>query len=99
MHGAYWKKLFTDQPNLPFIVRKVMEKGFKTKTGFISICGLHCLPIWLYMLKKMNQVLLNTYIALFLSSIPLVIFIFGRFLCLYCEVSIFLNFKLQVACF
>lgn len=38
-YGQYWKKVFSDTINMPFIAHKVMAKGFKTKTGFVSITG------------------------------------------------------------
>ncbi|XP_033111587.1 uncharacterized protein LOC117112595 isoform X2 [Anneissia japonica] len=43
--GAKWKMVIHETP---WLVRKVMEKNFKTPIGTFTILGLHILPVWLY---------------------------------------------------
>jgi hypothetical protein len=64
-----------------------MANGFKTRIGFISIAGLHCLPMWLYCLGFMESFLINQAFATFFASALLYFLFFGRFLCLSVEVT------------
>lgn len=43
--GAQWK---ITEDNFPWLVKRVMANGFRTKWGVTAIAGLHVLPIWLY---------------------------------------------------
>ena len=64
-----------------------MANGFKTVTGFISISGLHCLPIWLYYLPDLHRFhLLDQIYNQYLLNGILACLVFGRALCLYTEV-------------
>ncbi|XP_059154103.1 uncharacterized protein LOC131939662 [Physella acuta] len=43
--GENWR---TTEENFPYLVKKVMDKGFKTPLGFLAVGSLHILPLWLY---------------------------------------------------
>lgn len=44
--GAKWK---TTEDKFPWLVKNVMENGFKTAWGLVAIAGINILPLWLYM--------------------------------------------------
>jgi hypothetical protein len=61
-----------------------MKNGFKSKYGFMTIIGIHCLPIWLYILKNYS---LNILLQLIVLNLLLV----GRLMGLYVELWIILK--------
>ena len=74
---------------MPIIAKKVMANGFKTKTGFVSIAGLNCLPIWLYCIDNQSiKFLLNDVFGTIINTAFLYFFLFGRILCFSVEVNL-----------
>eukprot|EP00118_Oscarella_pearsei_P010334 m.63034 g.63034 ORF g.63034 m.63034 type:complete len:195 (+) comp35128_c0_seq6:74-658(+) len=47
--GSRWREAFD---GAPWWVKRVMAKGFKTYVGFVTISGLHVLPLWIYGLQR-----------------------------------------------
>lgn len=76
--GAQWKESFMQAP---YLARLVMDKGFKTPLGTLTILGLHCLPPWLYAMKVGVLIFLPAKICDFVFFVLLV----GRILCGYVE--------------
>ncbi|XP_029650921.1 uncharacterized protein LOC115224254 isoform X2 [Octopus sinensis] len=79
--GPNWKAL---KKKHPWIIERVMDKGFKTPAGVFTIAGLHVFPILLYAQK---QKLLRTILGMSLSQemVLIMFFMSGRLLCLIVE--------------
>lgn len=86
--GANWKQIIADIEHAPLIVRNVMKNGFKTLYGYTAIIGLHCLPIWIYILQHCAQTVLSSYFMYFLSVNLLILLFIGRGLSAFVEVII-----------
>jgi len=86
--GANWKQIVADINNAPFIVRNVMKNGFKSFYGYTAITGLHCLPIWIYIMQHCSQSVLSSYFRYFLSVNLLIVLVIGRALSAFVELWI-----------
>ncbi|XP_071946428.1 CDP-diacylglycerol--inositol 3-phosphatidyltransferase-like isoform X1 [Antedon mediterranea] len=79
--GARWKVVVHETP---WLVRKVMEKNFKTPTGTFAILGLHGLPIWMY--AHYTNVLSHLAVPKILQYFGIAFLSSGRALCFVVEV-------------
>ncbi|XP_076435090.1 CDP-diacylglycerol--inositol 3-phosphatidyltransferase-like [Babylonia areolata] len=79
--GADWK---IPEASFPWLVTRVMAKGFKTPWGAAAIGGVHLLPLWLYMYVSgfLGLLLFPPWFQL----VGIAMLTGGRGLCLYVEV-------------
>ncbi|KAL8569147.1 hypothetical protein ACOMHN_020274 [Nucella lapillus] len=78
--GAKWK---IPEDSFPWLVTRVMAKGFKTSWGTAAICGLHLLPLWLYGYEF--GFLTAIHLPPWSQLLGITLLTVGRVICLYVE--------------
>ncbi|CAL1529182.1 unnamed protein product [Lymnaea stagnalis] len=75
--GENWK---LPDEQFPWIVKRVMDSGFKSPMGYFAVGSLHLLPLWLYGVE--TSLLTKTLsVPKGVQSTALYVLIIGRVLC------------------
>lgn len=85
--GPDWKTMFEETP---WIVRKVMQNGFRSPLGALTIAGVHALPALLY--AHTTGLMVQYMVPVLVQQGAIVLLVTGRLLCLCVEVYCILGY-------